>query len=126
MKRENTIYWIVTVLFALLMLASAIPDILRVPDAVQMVQVHLGYPPYFLEYLGVAKALGAVTLLVPGFPRLKEWAFAGLAFDLISAMYSMASAGDPVAMWGPVAIPLLLLAAAHTLHHRRLARQRAA
>ena len=69
--------------------------------------------------------LGALTLLVPGVPRLKEWAFAGLAIDLVSAMYSMAAVGDPPSMWAPVTIGLVMLAAAHTLHHRRLVRLRA-
>jgi uncharacterized membrane protein YphA (DoxX/SURF4 family) len=122
MKRETTVYWIVTVLFALLMLASAIPDVLRVPQAIDMVEKHLGYPPYFLAYLGVAKVLGAITVLLPGVPRLKEWAFAGLTFDLISAIYSAIAVGDPPAMWAPILVALALLAAAYVLHHRRLAR----
>lgn len=121
MTRSNVVYWSVTGLFCLLMIFSAIPDIMQVPQAVQMIHDHLGYPTYFLPYIGVAKLLGAITILQPKFPRLKEWAFAGIAFDLISAMYSSAAVGDPVVQWAPITIGLVLLAAAYTLHHRRIA-----
>ena len=120
MKRSNLLYWSVTGLFCLLMLVSSIPDIMRLPEAVQMVHDHLGYPSYFLQYIGVAKLLGTLTILQPRFPRLKEWAFAGITFDLISAMYSSFAVGDPVGKWAPISIGLVLLAAAYTLHHRRL------
>ena len=121
MKRSDALYWTVTGIFCVLMVASGVPDVMRVPQAVEMIQNHLGYPPYFLQYIGVAKILGALTILQPRFPRLKEWAFAGLAFDLISAMYSSAAVGDPVSQWAPITVGLVLLAAAYTLHHRRLA-----
>jgi uncharacterized membrane protein YphA (DoxX/SURF4 family) len=120
MQRSNVVYWAVTVVFAALMIVSAVPDIMRVPEAVEMVEHHLGYPPYFLSYLGVWKLLGALVVVQPRFPRLKEWAFAGLTFDLISAMYSSHAVGDPFTKWAPIAIGLLLLAAAYVLHHRRL------
>jgi hypothetical protein len=58
------------------MLLSAIPDLLRVPGALSIFR-HLGYPPYLLPFLGTAKTLGVVAILVPGRPRFKEWAFAG-------------------------------------------------
>ncbi len=124
MNRTNILYWIVTGVFALLMVASAIPDILHAPDAVTLIVNHLGYPPYFLMYIGVAKLFGAIALVIPGFPRVKEWAFAGFAFDLVSAMYSLFSVGDPIMQWLPLSIGLVLLFAAHSLHHRRL-RERA-
>ncbi len=79
MKKTKTIYWIFTGLFAGIMMLSAIPDIIKVPDAVQMVSTHLGYPVYFLPFIGVAKLLGAIAILIPGYPRIKEWAYAGLA-----------------------------------------------
>lgn len=60
------------------MLFSAIPDIMMVPEAMQMVHDQLGYPTYFVPFIGVAKVLGAIAILVPGFPRIKEWAYAGL------------------------------------------------
>ena len=92
MKKIRTIYWIFTGLFAALMLVSAIPDILCVPDAVT-IMTQLGYPRYFIPFIGVAKTLGVAAILIPGFPRIKEWAYAGLAFDLIGAVYSQIGAG---------------------------------
>jgi hypothetical protein len=67
---------------------SAIPDILFSREAVEMVKNQLGYPSYFLSFIEVAKLLGAITILIPGIPRLKEWAYAGFAYDLIAAIYS--------------------------------------
>src|SRR5438874_2700186 len=87
MKKTKIIYWTFTGLFALLMLFSAIPDALCVPDAITFM-THLGYPKYIISFLGIAKILGVIALLVPGYPRIKEWAYAGLAFDLIGAIYS--------------------------------------
>ena len=71
---------------------------------------HLGYPPYLLLFLGTAKILGVAAVLAPGLPRLKEWAFAGLTFDLIGALYSHVSVGDPASVWAPAAIGLVLMA----------------
>src|SRR6187549_2578389 len=88
MKKTKIIYWIVTGIFAAFMLFSAIPDILLVPDAVMMI-TGLGFPKYIIPFLGVAKLLGVIAILIPGFKRVKEWAYAGLFFDLIGATYSM-------------------------------------
>ena len=62
-------------------------DIMSVPDAVALFN-HLGYPTYLLPFIGIAKLLGVVAILIPGFPRIKEWAYAGFVFDLTGAMYS--------------------------------------
>ena len=93
MKKTNTAYWIVTGLFAAFMLFSAIPDILVVPDAVTMISTGLGYPKYIIPFLGVAKLLGVTAILIPGFRSIKEWAYAGLFFDLLGATYSAFAAG---------------------------------
>lgn len=90
MKKTTTLYWIFTVLFAAFMVFTAIPDILLSKEAVAFMQ-QLGYPNYFTIFIGVAKTLGAVALLIPGYPRIKEWAYAGLFFDLIGAVYSVTS-----------------------------------
>jgi hypothetical protein len=87
MKKINIMYWIFTGLFGAFMLFSAIPDILVVPDAVTFI-TNLGYPKYIIPFLGVAKFLGVVAIVAPGFPRLKEWAYAGLFYDLLGATYS--------------------------------------
>jgi hypothetical protein len=87
MKTTNIVYWTSTILFGAFMLFSAIPDILMLPDASAFI-TNLGYPAYIVPFLGYAKTLGVIAILVPGFPRLKEWAYAGLFFDLLGAAYS--------------------------------------
>ena len=93
MKRTTILYWVLTSLFALPMLSSAIPDILVIPEAVQAFK-QMGYPAYLLPFLGWAKLLGVIAILAPGWPRLKEWAYAGLFFDLLGASYSVFSIGQ--------------------------------
>jgi hypothetical protein len=87
MKKTKILYWITTILFAGLMAFSAIPDVMMAEDAVKFI-THLGYPEYFIFFIGVAKLLGCIAILVPGFPKIREWAYAGLFFDLIGAAYS--------------------------------------
>ena len=77
---------------------------------------HLGYPPYLLVFLGTAKILGVAAVLTPGMPRLKEWAFAGLTFDLTGALYSHLSVGDPASAWMPAAIGMVLMAASYVVY----------
>jgi hypothetical protein len=88
MKKTKILYWVFTGLFGGFMLFSAIPDLMVAPEAITLITDTLGYPKYFILYLGIAKVLGVIAILVPGFPRIKEWAYAGLFFDLISATYS--------------------------------------
>jgi uncharacterized membrane protein YphA (DoxX/SURF4 family) len=68
---------------------------------------HLGYPAYVATLIGVWKLLGAVAIVAPGFPRIKEWAYAGMFFDLTGASVSHAASGDPL---GNVLTPLFVLA----------------
>jgi hypothetical protein len=88
MKKIKITYWITTVLFAGFMIFSAVPSIIGSADAVQFI-MHLGYPEYFIPFLGVAKVLGSIAILVPAFRKIKEWAYAGLFFDLMAAVYSV-------------------------------------
>ena len=120
MKKTNIIYWILTGLLGALMLVSSVPDILSVPDAVTLVSNHLGYPTYFIPFIGVAKFLGVIAILVPGFPRIKEWAYAGFVYDLTGAIYSAIAVGDPASQWLPIFIGLGLIAASYVYHHKKL------
>jgi len=97
MKRTNILYWTFTGLFALMMLFSAVPNILLTPEAIDLIHTRLGYPEYFITLIGWAKLLGVIAILIPGFPRVKEWAYAGLLFDLSAALLSamMAEGFDP-------------------------------
>jgi len=117
MKKTKTIYWIVTGLFCAFMLFSAIPDIMVTPEAVTFI-TSLGYPKYFIPFIGVAKLLGVIAVLVPGFPIVKEWAYAGLFFDLLGATYSGLSTGgyDPRILF--MILPLSFLFISHFLYHK--------
>lgn len=85
-------------------------QILRRPDAVTGI-VRLGYPVYFVVLLGIWKTLGAAAILAPRLPRLKEWAYAGIVFDLTGAAVSHASCGSPAGnVVGPALFTLLALA----------------
>lgn len=97
MKTTKLIYWISTVLFAGFMIFTAVPNIMMDAASKQLITDYLGYPEYFIPFIGVAKVLGALAILVPSFKKIKEWAYAGLAFDLIGAMYSAIKVGgiDP-------------------------------
>jgi hypothetical protein len=119
MKSTNILYWIITGLFGAFMMFSAIPDILVVPEAVDFI-TKLGYPKYIIPFLGVAKALGVIAILVPGFPRLKEWAYAGLFYDLLGATYSgIANEGLKPEM-SFMLLPFTFLFLSYIYHHKRL------
>ncbi|MDF2380108.1 DoxX family protein [Nostoc ellipsosporum NOK] len=118
MKKTKILYWVFTGLFCFMMLGSAIPDIISSSMAVKGFQ-DIQMPTYLLPFLGVAKALGVMAVLIPGYPRIKEWAYAGLFFDLAGAMYSIAAAGHPVQDWAFVAIPILLGVGSYIFYHRK-------
>ncbi len=120
MKRTKIIYWLFTSLFAFMMLGSAIPDIFSSPVAVKGMHDGLGYPVYFIPFIGVAKLLGVVAILTPGFSRIKEWAYAGLFFDLAGATYSIAASGAPAANWIFMVLPIGLAVCSYVFYHKRL------
>jgi len=98
-KTTNTLYWTFTILFALLMIFSAVGGIQPSQQAIQLIHNDLGYPIYFIQFISIAKLIGAVAILIPNFNRIREWAYAGLFFDLSAAIYSgIASSGkfDPL------------------------------
>lgn len=98
-KTLTALYWVFTILFSLLMLFSAAGGVQPSAGAVKIMHDGLGYPVYFIQFLSIAKILGAIAILVPRFKRIKEWAYAGLFFDLAGAFYSgIASTGkfDPL------------------------------
>lgn len=94
--RKNAVYWITTALLAFELVLGGVWDVLRVPQ-VRGVIDHLGYPAYFLVILGIWKLLGAIAVIIPRFPRLKEWAYAGVVFNLTGALASNVVSGvtDP-------------------------------
>jgi hypothetical protein len=87
MKKTNIIFWIITGIFALFMLFPAVTEIINNAEAKAFIN-HLGYPNYFNPFIGVLKLLGVIAIIVPGYPGIKEWAYAGFFFDLLGATYS--------------------------------------
>lgn len=118
MKKTNILYWTFTGLFAALMIFSSVSNVLVLPEAVTFF-AHLGYPKYIIPFLGVAKMLGCVTILVPGFPRLKEWAYAGLFFDLLGATYSVAAVEGLQLSMAPMLIFFVLEGLSYIYYHKR-------
>lgn len=118
MKKTKILYWIFTGLFAAMMLGSAIPDILVLPEAVTGFK-EIGMPASLVPFLGWAKLLGVIAILIPGFPRIKEWAYAGLVFDLIGAAYLVASSGKPFLYWMPMVVVLSLAACSYLFYHKK-------
>lgn len=90
MKRTKIVYWLITIVFAAFMIFTALPDLILSPEAKKFVN-DLGYPDYFIRFIGFAKILGSLAIVIPGKWRIKEWAYAGLVFDLIAAMVSVAA-----------------------------------
>lgn len=105
-KTIKTVYWILTILFALAMLGDAYGGITK-QEAGVVVLKHLRYPIYNMPMFGVAKLLGAIALLQTKFRTIKEWAYAGFAFNFISAFVSRVIVGDDIALLIP---PLVMLA----------------
>jgi hypothetical protein len=99
-KRNKILYWIATIWLALGMLATGTLQLFKAeaegalaPPGVYGI-THLGYPIYFLTILGVWKILGVVALLIPKFPLLKEWAYAGFFFAMSGAIFSHIAVRD--------------------------------
>ncbi len=99
-------YWVATGLTGFAFLSGGAMDLSRSAQVREGMH-HLGYPGYFATILGAWKLAGAVAVLAPRFPRLKEWAYAGMVFDVTGAAFSHASSGDDV---GKIMTPLVLLA----------------
>jgi len=120
MKKTKIIYWVFTAPLLFLMAGGAIPDIIMEAGAVKLIHEQLQYPAYFLPLIGIAKVLGSIAILVPGFPRLKEWAYAGFTYDIASAIISMYAVGIADA-FGTVfmCVVLLFIAMSYTFYHKK-------
>ena len=118
-KAKAIVYWIVTVLFCLQMAFTAYAQ-LRLPQVAQMF-THLGFPAYFRVELSWAKLLGIALLLAPVPARLKEWAYAGFAINLASALIAHFAVGDGPEAWGWAAATSVLWAISYVLWRRQQA-----
>jgi len=118
MKRINIFYWICTGILLAMVGVGSVFDAISYPDSVKIV-TGLGYPAYLVPFLGIAKLLAFVVILVPGYPRLKEWAYAGIAFDILGALYSNIVLGKPLPALIFIILPILLLAGSYLFYHKR-------
>ena len=108
-KRNKIIYWIATLWLALGMTATGIVQLLKMDKEVTMM-THLGYPAYILTIIGVWKILGVITILIPEFTLLKEWAYAGFFFVMSGAVFSHVAVGDGgKEFFGPVLLIVLTI-----------------
>ena len=121
-RPEAIIYWTVTALFCLQMGFTAYAQ-LTLPQVAEAF-VHLGFPAYFRVELSWAKFLGVMLILLPAPARLKEWAYAGFAINLASALIAHFSVGDGPAAWGWAAATSVLWGISYFLWRRRTANRR--
>ena len=108
-KRNKIIYWIATAWLALGMLSTGIVQALHVKGQTEFI-TNLGYPAYFITMLGICKILGVAAVLIPKFPLLKEWAYAGFTFMMTGAVISHIAAGNVISEMFPSLLLLLLTA----------------
>ncbi len=87
-KTITILYWVFTILFSGLMIFSSIGGIGPDEETMKIFVKGLGYPVYFIQYISWAKIIGSIAILIPGLRKIKEWAYAGLFFDLSGAVYS--------------------------------------
>jgi hypothetical protein len=106
-KRNKIIYWIATIWLSLGMASTGGVQLFKLKEEVDVMS-HLGYPLYFLTILGIWKILGVVAVLIPKYPLLKEWAYAGFVFSMSGAIFSHLAAGDSATeLFGPTLLLIL-------------------
>ena len=124
MKATKAIYWTSTILFALVFALTGTLYLIHNPQMVEKLAA-LGYPPYMLAILGTAKILGAIALVVPRFPRLKEWAYAGFVFDFLGAIWSHVAVQGVGRSAAVVLVPLVLVTVSY-VSYRELEKEQSA
>jgi hypothetical protein len=117
MKALSITYWIVTGLMAAFIVLGAITDIMKGPDVAAFFK-HLGYPAYFPQLIGTLKILGVIGILVPGYPKLREWAYAGLTFDVSGALCSHILNGDGPSVYFPALLGAFLVISSYVVYNK--------
>jgi hypothetical protein len=119
MKKINLSYWIITIIFAGFMIFTALSD-LNVDKTTSFITM-LGYPPYFAPFIDIAKIIGSIAICIPAFNRIKEWAYAGLFFDLAGATYSVVIKYGVDVSIVFMLLPMVFLFASYFLWHKKMA-----
>jgi hypothetical protein len=120
MKTTGILFWIFTGLFCAMMLFSSGSQITSAGSAVAVMQI-LDLPAYLLPFLGIAKLLGVIGLLIPKYPGLKEWVYAGFIFDLVGATYCMIAVGGTLDTWGFMIVPIAFCVLSYIYYHKKRA-----
>ncbi|TGK52760.1 DoxX family protein [Leptospira bouyouniensis] len=119
MKRVNLYYWIATGLVVFFLLPGSVMNIMQTEDWLEVFK-QLGYPAYLLPFLGVAKISACIAIVLPNLRRLKEWAYAGLVFDIVGAIYSALMAGPFDPRLSFMILPLSAIFASYFLWHKKI------
>jgi len=119
MKKVKTLYWIFTALFIAFMLATSLSQVLSAKGTEDVMNT-LKMPIYLLPLLGISKLLAIVAIIISGYPKIKEWAYAGVMFDFIFAMYSMIAVGGNIDKWGFMILPILLCGLSYYFYNKLL------
>jgi hypothetical protein len=109
-KAKKITYWIATIWLSLGMVSTGLVQLLKAKEGqggADMIN-HLGYPVYLLTLLGICKILGVAAVLMPKFPVIKEWAYAGFFFLMAGAIFSHLAAGDAITAIIPSVLLLVL------------------
>ncbi len=121
MKGISIAYWTITGLFSAFMIFSSYDNALSGEKSVQFLHDYMGYPTYFIPWVGWAKIIGAIALVLPMVPpRVKEWAYFGLFIDLLTATYSFIALGADASSYLFMALFISFLIASYVLYHKRL------
>lgn len=108
-KRNKIIYWIATLWLALGMVSTGIVQLIKMEEEVNNF-TSLGFPLYLMTIIGVWKILGVVAVLIPGFPLIKEWAYAGFFFAMSGAILAHIMVGhDIITIFGPALLIILTI-----------------
>lgn len=108
-KRDKIIYWVATIWLCLGMVSTGIVQVIQMDEEVNKMNV-LGYPSYFLTIIGIWKILGVVAVLIPKFPLVKEWAYAGFFFLMTGAIFTHLAMGDKATEYfGPTLLLVLTI-----------------
>jgi uncharacterized membrane protein len=117
--KPNLTYWISTIIVALNWTYGGVSSLLRVPSSMEVFH-RLGYPDYFASMLGTAQLLGVVAILVPVPRTLREWAYAGLTFDVTAAIISLLAIGTPISHVTIPVIALVVVLTSYRAWHARM------
>jgi hypothetical protein len=119
MKKSETLYWISTGLLIAFLLLTSVSQITSAKGSEEVMNI-LHMPLYILTLIGVAKLLAVAAILIPSYPKIKEWAYAGLMFDFIGATYSMIAVGGTIDKWGFMIVPILLWGLSYYLYGKKI------